>query len=153
MAVLIDTNVLLRAVQPSHPMHPVALRALERLFTGPEPLFIAIQNVAEFWNAATRPLAVNGLGMTVEEAGEEVKRLESFFEIVSESAASYAAWKTLVTAHRVRGAQVHDARLAAVMIASGITRIVTFNVRDFSRFAAVEAVHPEQLADVAGPEI
>jgi predicted nucleic acid-binding protein len=90
--------------------------------------------------------------MTVEEAGEEVNRLESFFEIVSESAASYSAWKRLVTAHRVSGAQVHDARLAAVMTASGITRIVTFNVRDFSRFAAIEA-HPEQLAEVTGPEI
>jgi hypothetical protein len=52
--------------------------------------------------------------MTLEEAGEEVKRLESVFEIVRESAASYAAWKTLVTAHRVRGAQVRDARLAEV---------------------------------------
>ena len=146
MAVLIDTNVLLRAVQPSHPMHPVALRALERLLAGPEPLFIAIQNVGEFWNSATPPLAANGLGMTVDQVGGEVKRLESFFEIVSESAASYLAWKTLVTTHRVSGAQVHDARLAAVMTASGITRILTFNVRDFIRFAGIEAVHPEQTA-------
>jgi len=66
MVVLIDTNVLLRVVQPSHPMHAVALRALERLLAGPEPLFIAVQNLAEFWNAATRPIAANGLGMTVE---------------------------------------------------------------------------------------
>jgi predicted nucleic acid-binding protein len=58
-----------------------------------------------------------------------------------------------VTTHRVSGAQVHDARLAAVMTASGITRIVTFNVRDFSRFAEIEAVHPEQIAQAAGPEI
>jgi len=123
MAVLIDTNVLLRAVQLSHPMHPVALRALEKLLAGPEPLFIAIQNVAEFWNAATRPLAGNWLGMTIEQAGAEVKQLESFFEIASESAASYVAWKTLVTAHRVSGAQVQDARLAAVMTAAGIARI------------------------------
>jgi len=146
MPVLVDTNVLLRAVQPSHPMHPVALRALERLFAGSDPLVIAIQNVAEFWNAATRPLAVNGLGMTIDEVRGEVERLEGFFEIVSESADSYAAWKALVTTHRVSGAQVHDARLAAVMTASGNTRILTFNVRDFIRFAGIEAIHPEQIA-------
>ena len=57
-------------------MHPVALRALERLFAGSDPLVIAIQNVAEFWNAATRPLAVNGLGMTIDQVRGEVKRLE-----------------------------------------------------------------------------
>ena len=88
MPVLVDTNVLLRAVQPSHPMHPFALRALATLFAGSDPLVIAIQNVAEFWNAATRPPAVNGLGMTIDQVRGEVKRLEGFFEIVSESADS-----------------------------------------------------------------
>jgi hypothetical protein len=146
MAILIDTNVLLRAVQTSHPMHEVALRAIEALLAGSDGLIIAVQNVAEFWNAATRPLAANGLGMTVEQAGAEVKRLEGFFEVVSESAASYAAWKTLLMVHRVSGAQVHDARLAAVMAANGIGKIVTFNVRDFSRFTGIEALHPEQIA-------
>jgi hypothetical protein len=59
----------------------------------------------------------------------------------------------LVTTHGVSGAQVHDARLAAVMTASGITRILTFNVRDFIRFAGIEAIHPEQIAEVAGSGI
>jgi predicted nucleic acid-binding protein len=144
MAVLIDTNVLLRAVQPSHRMHPVALPALERLLAGPEPLFIAIQNVGEFWNSATPPLAANGLGMTVDQVGREVKRLESFFEIVSESAASYVAWKTLATTHRVSGAQVHDARLAAVMTASGIARIVTFKRAGLAPVRGVAVLHVGQ---------
>jgi len=30
---------------------------------------------------------------------------------------------------------------------------VTFNVQDFSRFAGIEAVHPEQIAQVAGSQI
>jgi hypothetical protein len=37
MAILIDTNVLLRAVQPSHSMHPAALVALEKLLADNEP--------------------------------------------------------------------------------------------------------------------
>jgi predicted nucleic acid-binding protein len=146
MSVLIHTNILLRSVQLAHPMHQTALRALERLLERPEPLYIAVQNVAEFWNVATRPQTLSGLGMTVEQAAEEVNRLEDFFEVVNESAASYAAWKVLLTTHRVSGAQVHDARLAAVMEATGIARIVTFNVQDFSRYAGIVAVHPEQIA-------
>jgi hypothetical protein len=43
----------------------------------------------------------------------------------------------------VSGVQVHDARLATVMKAYGISRIVTLNVKDFARYSEIEAVHPE----------
>src|SRR5579862_8021660 len=132
MATLIDTNILLRSVQPSHPMHTVAIRALEVLMKKNEPLAVAVQNVAEFWNAATRPAANNGLGFTIEEAEAELARIEGFFQILTENAASYATWKTLLIECCVAGVQVHDARLAAVMKTYGITRIVTFNVSDFT---------------------
>jgi predicted nucleic acid-binding protein len=91
MSILIDTNVLLRSVQPSHPMHQTAVRALETLLKRKEALFLAIQNVAEFWNAATRPAANRGLGFTIEEAQKEIAKIEVFFEIVSENAASYCS--------------------------------------------------------------
>jgi hypothetical protein len=45
------------------------------------------------------------------------------------------------------------ARLAAVIVASSITRIVKFNVRDYSPFTGIEAVHPEQVAELAASEI
>lgn len=114
-----------------------------------EPLIVTLQNMAEFWNVATRPAANNGLGFTIEEAQEELLRLEGFFQILSENAASYAAWKTLLIAHRVSGVQVHDARLVAVMKTYGIARIVTFNASDFTRFREIEAVHPDQFAEQA----
>ena len=78
MPVLIDTNVLLRSMQPSHPMHVSAVRALEVLIRRQEPLVIALQNVAEFWNVATRPVANNGLGFTIEEARDELAKIEGF---------------------------------------------------------------------------
>ena len=56
MSFLIDTNVLLRAAQPSHSMNALAVRALEILMEREEPLVVAVQNIAEFWNAATRPV-------------------------------------------------------------------------------------------------
>ena len=146
MPILIDTNVLLRSVQPSNPMHAAAVRALEVLMKREEALVITLQNVAEFWNAATRPVVHNGLGFTIEEAREELTRLEGFFRILTEDAASYAAWKTLLIANRVSGVQVHDARLVAVMKTYGIAQIVTFNVSDFTRFAEIEAVHPDSIA-------
>ena len=146
MPILIDTNILLRSVQPSHPMHAGAVHALEVLMKREEALVIALQNVAEFWNVATRPVVHNGLGFTIEEAQEELTRLEGFFRILTEDAASYAAWKTLLIANRVSGVLVHDARLVAVMKTYGIAQIVTFNVTDFARFSEIEAVHPDNIA-------
>ena len=132
---LVDTNVLLRAAQPSHPLHPIAVGAL-----------------AEFWNALTRPAGSNGLGFTIEEAREELTKLEGFFEILSESAVSYAAWKTLLVTHRVSGVQVHDARLVAVMQAHGLISILTFDT-GFSRFPGIKVVQPADIVSVkAGAE-
>ena len=108
-------------------------------------MVLALQNVAEFWNVATRPIANNGLGFTIEEAHEELTRIEGFFEILSENAASYATLKALLTAKRVSGAQVHDARLVAVMKTYDVPQIVTFNVTDFARFTEIEAVHPDKI--------
>jgi len=39
-------------------MHAVAVRALEVLMKKEEPLVIAFQNVAEFWNVVTRPQSI-----------------------------------------------------------------------------------------------
>jgi predicted nucleic acid-binding protein len=40
----------------------------------------------------------------------------------------------------VAGRQVHDANIVATMLANGITRLLTFNVADFRRFAALISV-------------
>ena len=145
MASLVDMNILLRFVQPSHPMHFAAVRTLERFIAQEEVLYIAIQNVAEFWNAATRPIAQNGLGLTIEQAKKETDRLEEFFELLSESLSSYEEWKTILTSQRVSDTQAHDARLVAVMGANGIAKIITFNVQDFARFEDIKAIHPDDI--------
>ena len=45
------------------------------------------------------------------------------------------------------GKQVHDANIVATMLAYGERRLLTFNVRDFRRFAAhIEIVDPPNAA-------
>jgi predicted nucleic acid-binding protein len=85
------------------------------------------------------------LGFSIEEARSELSRLEDFFEILHEDEASYDIWKDLIVANRVNGVQVHDARLVAVMMAHGIRQIVTFDMGDFRRYAAIEAIHPDKI--------
>lgn len=145
MAILVDTNVLLRSVQPTHRMHDSAVQALAILMEREEALVVSIQNMADFWNTATRPESNNGLGFSIEETRAELSKLEGFFEILHENAASYEVWKTLVIEHRVNGVQVHDARLAAVMKVYGIRQIVTFNTNDFERYEGIEVIHPDTV--------
>ncbi len=64
MSVFVDTNVLLRSVQPSHPMHDVAARAVAGLLRDGEVLVVTPQIVAKFWNVVTRPIDKNGLGLS-----------------------------------------------------------------------------------------
>jgi hypothetical protein len=54
-------------------------------------------------------------------------------------------WRQLVIAHNVSGAQVHDARLSAIMQAYGVNRILTMNQQDFLRFPGIQAIHPNQV--------
>ncbi len=72
MSVLVDTNVLLRRTQPAHENHAVAVESVARLLAAGEPVHFTPQNIAEFWNVVTRPVANNGLGFSVAHALAEV---------------------------------------------------------------------------------
>lgn len=126
MRVLVDTNVLIRSVQRSHPACRVARRALIALYRDGHELFLTTQNVAEFWNVCTRPIEVNGLGLSIEEADRYTRQIERLFDILADSIAAFEFWRKLVVDHAVRGIKVHDARLVAVMGTNDIQRIVTF---------------------------
>ena len=138
----VDTNVLLRSVDPSDAQHLLAVKAIQRLKLQGTRLCILPQNVRDFWNACTRPLARNGLGLTPTQADVAVIDLESSFEILEESLATYQKWRRLVVLHQVSGVQVHDANLAAAMNVHGITHLLTFNGRDFARYTNITTVDP-----------
>lgn len=60
MSILADTNILLRRTQPDHPSHTLAVESIAKLLAGSEPVYFTLQNMSEFWNVATRPIANNG---------------------------------------------------------------------------------------------
>jgi predicted nucleic acid-binding protein len=61
MSVLVDTNVLLRRIQPDHVHHALAIDSVSRLLASGEQVYFTLQNISEFWNVVTRPVAANGL--------------------------------------------------------------------------------------------
>ena len=145
MRILVDTNILIRSVQKSHPSCRVARRALVAMYRDGHELLLATQNVAEFWNVCTRPIKVNGIGLSIEGTDRYVTQLERFFGILPDSIPVFYLWRKLVVDHAVMGVKVHDARLVAVMGCYDVRRIVTFNVADFNRFSGIEVVHPADV--------
>jgi hypothetical protein len=103
------------------------------------------QNIAELWNAMTRPLARNGFGLTVVEADREVRVIEAGMSFLPDNASVYREWRRIVLELGVLGVQVHDARLAAAMYVHRVSHILTLNVTDFSRFSGITAVHPGSI--------
>jgi predicted nucleic acid-binding protein len=104
------------------------------------------QNLIELWAVSTRPLASNGLGMTMAEAASELERIKGMFRFLPETFAIYPAWESLVIRYQVMGKPAHDARLVAAMRVHGLTAILTFDRTGFSRYPGIEVVHPVQVA-------
>lgn len=148
MLVLVDTNVLLRLREPQHEHHAQAVRALRSLQQADCELCLVPQVHYEFWVAATRPLAANGLGLTSAEADAELERFgQPLFRFFRDERTVYDRWRELVTRYIVQGKKAHDARLVAAMQRHGITRILTFNPTDFTRFSSIEVL--DAAADFA----
>jgi predicted nucleic acid-binding protein len=142
---LVDTNVLLRMTRRSDPEHQLVDEALARLASQSTTLHYTHQNVAELWNAMTRPRTRNGLGLTVDEAEREVQAIEAGMTLLPDSEAVYREWRSIVVLHKVLGVQVHDARLVAAMRVHHISHILTLNVGDFGRFSGLTALHPSRV--------
>ena len=145
MKILLDTNILARSTQPTDPNHQVAVDAVATLRSrGDDPCLVP-QNLYEFWALSTRPAAQNGRGKTPDEMVAEIAFIESSFEFLPDEPTVYDEWKKLVIAYKVVGKPSHDARLVAAMLVHGLTHILTFNDRDFRRYAGITPMTPASV--------
>ena len=145
---LIDSNILLRISRRDDPDYGIVDAALERLLREDAALYYTHQNIAEFWNVWTRPADKNGFGLSGETAEREIGKFEGMMEFAADNAGVYERWRQIVWDYRVKGVQVHDARLVAAMLVHGIPNLLTLNVADFARYAGViVAVHPRSFIE------
>lgn len=145
MSVLVDTNVLLRQVQRDHPNNNAAFASVDRFLERGWVVYFASQTMSELWNVLTRPKANNGFGLAPASALIEVEKIEETLTVLPDTPAIYPEWKRLVSLHAVVGVKVHDARLVAAMNVHGVSRLLTFNARDFGRYG-IEVLHPLAVA-------
>jgi predicted nucleic acid-binding protein len=145
MAILLDTNVLLRLVQKRHSHSALAAHATNTLDARNETMLMAHQSMVEFWAVATRPLTANGLGLTIEDAEFELDGLKKLFRVLPELPL-HEEWQRVVVKYQVSGKSVHDARLVAAMKVHRIGEILTFNMQDFVRYTEISALDPANVS-------
>ena len=141
---LIDTNIWTRRLQSDHKHFQAAKEALQTLITGGDDLFVTPQVLIELCGFLTRPFIVRdaqgndvsgGLGLTIAQALSEVTTIETICELLPDTPSVWMEWKRLVLLYPPQGKAVHDARHAAAMKAHDLSHILTFNIKDFNRYA------------------
>jgi predicted nucleic acid-binding protein len=146
MVYLVDTGVLLRAVDRRDGQHSDVVAALTKLYAENHELATSTQNLREFWNVSTRPsTARGGYGRTIEGTLGWLRTMHTVLRVLCETTATYVHWMDLLERHRVTGIQVHDAQLVAIMQSHSVTRILTLNPSDFRRFPDIEVLTSAEI--------
>ena len=140
---LIDTNILLYAVNSACPEHPASLAVVEQARRGPAPCYTTWGILYEFLRVSTHP-RVLGRPWPVAEAWGFVAALlaSPHLSILAETERhAEAAARTFEETPLLRGNILHDAHTAILMREHGIRRICTHDT-DFHRFPFLEVVDP-----------
>jgi predicted nucleic acid-binding protein len=136
----VDTNVLVYANLRGSMHHSAASMMLQQAEAAGDELWISSQIMREYLAVVTRPQPGGPPPLTMSAAVDQVRLMLQRFQVVEDGPDTRAQLLTLLTAYPVAGRQVHDANIVATMLANGITRLLTFNVADFRRFAALITV-------------
>ena len=142
---LLDTNVVVRLLEPSAPEHGLVKDAIRRLLLDGHALVLAPQVLTELWVVATRPVEVNGFGWSPSKTADTIARLRGQFALLAEGPDVFERWLALVEAAGVRGKRAHDARLAALLLSNGLTHVLTLNTADFIGLPGITVVHPSTV--------
>ncbi len=140
--IAVDTNILVYAHRSDSPFHEAALTSIKSLAEGKKAWAIPWPCVHEFYGVVTHPRRYAPPSTQAQAADQLDAWLESpRLQLLGESKGHWPALRTLLTAGKVAGAMVHDARIAAICAEHGVRELWTAD-RDFSRFPALKCRNP-----------
>lgn len=140
--IAVDTNILVYAHREDSEWHGPARYRIRELAEGRERWGLPWPCIHEFIAIATHPGIYNPPS-SLEEALDQMDAwLESpVAELLTETGTHWTVLKEQLMAGRLRGPMVHDARVAALCVAHGVTQLWSAD-RDFSRFPGFGTRNP-----------
>jgi predicted nucleic acid-binding protein len=143
----LDTNVLLTATDESRAHHGTARQLLAKGRSAGLHGAVSGQIIREYLVVATRPVAVNGLGLTTADAIRNMEQFTRRVAFCDETEATSVRLRGLVRMHDLAGKAIHDANVVAAMACHGIQRLVTENPEDFRKYPEISALRLEDVAE------
>lgn len=139
----VDTNVLVYAHRREAGEHREAACVLRELAEGEVPWAIPWPCVYEFLSVVTNPRIWRDRAATPAVAWAQVEAwlASPSLRLLGETEDFSAVLRRFLRHPRVRGPVVHDARVAALCVAHGISELLTRD-RDFSLFADLSVRNP-----------
>ncbi len=136
----LDTNILLAATDESRPHHRYARHVIASHQRIGMHLGISGQIVREYLVVATRSLEANGLGLSSNDALNNVDEFRKRLVFFDETEAVSNTLRLLTKNCQLTGKRIHDANVVATMSTYGLSKLITGNQGDFSVFPEVETV-------------
>jgi predicted nucleic acid-binding protein len=139
----LDTNVLLAATDAGRRAHDFAVSVFTDFPGDGIHLAISGQVIREYLVVATRPVKLNGLGLSPGDALENVAEFRSRTIFLEENREVCEQLVELISSVGAHGKRIHDINIAATMLSHGVEHLVTFNPGDFSGIDAIDVRVPE----------
>jgi hypothetical protein len=148
--IAVDTNVLVYAHRREVPEHQLAFDAVARLAAGSAPWAIPWPCLYEFMSVVTNARIWKSAASTPAQAWKQVEAFTDSPSLVllKEPDDFLSTLQKLATRPRVRGPVIHDARVAALCLAHGVTVLLTRD-RDFSLFPELLTEDPFAAASAS----
>ena len=139
----LDTNVLVYAHRRESGHHVAASALLKELAEGGAQWAIPWPCVYEFYSVVTNPRIWKESASSPKQASAQLRGwLEApTVRMLSETSEFFTVVEPLMKLPRVRGAIIHDARVAALCLAHGIDELLTAD-RDFQLFPGLQTRDP-----------
>ena len=140
--IAVDTNILVYAHREDAVWHDAAYARVRDLAEGRAAWAIPWPCVHEFLAIVTHPRIYQPATPLTTALDQVDAWLQSpVVALIGESSDHWTAVRPLISAGRLAGGQMHDARVAAVCLTNGVTELWTVD-RDFSRFPKLRVRNP-----------
>lgn len=140
----LDTNVLLAATDRSRTEHSSCAALLREAEVAGCHLACTPQILREYLVVSTRPIDVNGLGLSTGGALANIRSFRRRLILLEESTKVLEKLLALVADHELTGKRIHDANIVAAMTAHRLDTLVTSNPNDFREIFRDRVVGPSE---------
>ncbi len=140
---LLDSNILVYAADRTSPYYKVSRTLRDKGIKGEVFLCLCPQVLLEFFAIVTDPKRVEN-PIIPQEAIKEVEKylIASNILKIYSGQDGFQKLVELVKKYKVQKQEIFDCQLVSIMLINGITKIYTFNSRDFFKFKEIRVLSP-----------